>query len=59
MNAALETRDPHVIGPAEGDGYSLPAWIYHDPGFFELEKQKIFRTSWQLVCHRNDIPKRW
>ncbi len=25
--------------------------------FFELEKRSIFRTSWQLVCHSNDIPK--
>jgi len=35
---------------------SLPAWIYHDPDFFELEKQHIFRTAWHLVCHQNDIP---
>ncbi|MGH8284411.1 MAG: aromatic ring-hydroxylating oxygenase subunit alpha [Steroidobacteraceae bacterium] len=35
---------------------SLPAWIYHDPAFFELEKRTIFRTSWQLICHVNDIP---
>jgi phenylpropionate dioxygenase-like ring-hydroxylating dioxygenase large terminal subunit len=39
------------------DALSLPAWIYSDPGFFELEKQKVFRSSWQLVCHQNDIPK--
>ena len=25
--------------------------------FFELEKRSIFRTSWQLVCHSNDIPE--
>jgi phenylpropionate dioxygenase-like ring-hydroxylating dioxygenase large terminal subunit len=38
------------------DTLSLPAWIYHDPEFFELEKQAIFRTSWHLVCHQSDIP---
>jgi carnitine monooxygenase subunit len=38
------------------DALSLPAWIYHDPEFFELEQQAIFRTSWQLVCHQNDVP---
>ena len=27
------------------DAFSLPAWIYHDPEFFELEKQTIFRTG--------------
>ncbi|MBS0418584.1 MAG: aromatic ring-hydroxylating dioxygenase subunit alpha [Proteobacteria bacterium] len=39
------------------DGFSLPAWIYRDPEFFELEKQLIFRQAWQLVCHQNDVPK--
>ena len=38
------------------DAHGLPAWIYHDPRFFELEKQRIFRTSWQLVCHVSDVP---
>src|SRR3954447_14625004 len=38
------------------DAFSLPAWIYNDPEFFELEKQTIFRQAWQLVCHQSDIP---
>ena len=41
---------------ADDETVSLPAWIYRDPAFFELEKQHIFRTSWHLVCHQNDIP---
>jgi len=41
---------------ADDETQSLPAWIYHDPDFFELEKQHIFRTAWHLVCHQNDIP---
>jgi len=36
---------------------SLPAWLYYDPGFFELERQAVFRTTWQLVCHVNDVPE--
>jgi len=35
---------------------SLPAWLYTDPGFFALERERVFRTSWQIVCHLNDIP---
>ena len=35
---------------------SLPAWMYTDAAFFERERQTIFRTSWQVVCHLNDIP---
>jgi carnitine monooxygenase subunit len=45
---------PPEIGNDEA--FSLPAWIYHDASFFELEKQHVFRTAWHLVCHQNDIP---
>ena len=46
------------IAPATGsDAVSLPAWIYRDPEFFELEKELIFRSSWQVVCHVNDVPQ--
>ena len=55
MNA--ETLPGSVYPEIGGDEtVSLPAWIYRDPAFFELEKQHIFRTSWHLVCHQNDIP---
>ena len=49
---------PGSVYPEIGDdeAHGLPAWIYHDPAFFALEKQHIFRTSWHLVCHQNDIP---
>lgn len=36
---------------------SLPAWLYTDPAFFELERTKLFRQGWQIVCHVNDIPE--
>jgi len=36
---------------------SLPAWLYTDPRFFALEKEKIFRRSWHLVGHLNDAPE--
>ncbi len=39
------------------ESVSLPAWIYRDSEFFELEKQRIFRPSWQLLCHTSDIPQ--
>ena len=46
-----------IVSAADEDGVSLPAWIYRDPEFFELEKDLIFRSSWQLVCHLNDVPR--
>ena len=36
--------------------YSLPAWIYSDPRFFELERQKIFRQTWHIMGHVSDAP---
>ena len=54
MSAAIQS--PRTVHPDEDD-FGLPGWIYHDPDFFELEKRSIFRTSWQLVCHSNDIPQ--
>jgi phenylpropionate dioxygenase-like ring-hydroxylating dioxygenase large terminal subunit len=36
---------------------SLPAWLYTDQRFFELEREKIFRFAWQVVGHVNDVPE--
>ncbi len=38
------------------DGWSLPAWTYIDPDFHAAEIERIFRPSWQVVCHDSDIP---
>src|SRR3546814_769362 len=38
------------------DGWSLPAWTYSDPDFHAAEMERIFRPSWQIVCHDSDIP---
>jgi len=38
------------------DGWSLPAWTYSDPDFHAAEMERIFRPSWQVVCHDSDIP---
>ena len=40
----------------ELDGTSLPAWTYRSAAFFALERERVFRPSWQLVCHVNDVP---
>mgnify|MGYP002777051392 CR=1 FL=1 len=47
------------IAPGVGvdplDGWSLPAWTYRDPDFARVEAERIFRPSWQIVCHLSDI----
>ena len=43
-------RDPDAA-------WSLPAWTYRDTEFFAVERERIFRPSWQIVCHESDIPQ--
>ena len=38
------------------DRRGLPGWAYQSPALFELERQHIFLTHWQIVGHRCDIP---
>ncbi len=38
------------------EDWGLPAWTYRDADFYALEKERIFRPSWQVVCHDSDIP---
>jgi phenylpropionate dioxygenase-like ring-hydroxylating dioxygenase large terminal subunit len=48
--ASLTSVDPE-------EGFSLPAWTYSDPDFFNAEIQHVMRPSWQVVCHVSDVPK--
>lgn len=34
---------------------SLPAWTYADADFHAVEMERIFRPSWQIVCHESDV----
>jgi phenylpropionate dioxygenase-like ring-hydroxylating dioxygenase large terminal subunit len=53
-------RSPRTAKPAartpDLDDFSLPGWIYRDADFLEAEKERVFATSWQIVCHLSDIP---
>ena len=55
------TRSVHTgtyaHNPADPGGFSLPGWIYQDADFLEAEKERVFATSWQVMCHLNDIPE--
>jgi phenylpropionate dioxygenase-like ring-hydroxylating dioxygenase large terminal subunit len=51
-------KDAPAARPNETqEDWGLPGWTYSSPRFFEAERDKVFRPSWQLVCHQNDIPK--
>ena len=44
--------------PKNWDRRGLPTWTYKSQSLFDIERKKIFRTHWQLVCHQSDIPDR-
>ena len=47
---------PALPVPNNWDRKGLPAWSYHSAALFELERDRLFLTHWQLVGHVNDIP---
>jgi phenylpropionate dioxygenase-like ring-hydroxylating dioxygenase large terminal subunit len=46
-----------VALPNDHDRKGLPAWSYFNPEMLEMEKDLLFRSHWQLVCHVNDVPE--
>lgn len=46
-----------VRKPAGVDDYGLPGWAYRDADVLAAERQRVFRRSWQIMCHLNDVPR--
>jgi AcrR family transcriptional regulator/nitrite reductase/ring-hydroxylating ferredoxin subunit len=59
-------RIPDALAAAPGSGVGaaadstavLPGWAYSDASLLTLERERLFRPSWQLVGHEADIPKK-
>lgn len=47
----------HIDQINVSDHHTLPAWVYNDQHFYQLEQQKIFHANWMIACHVNEIPK--
>ncbi len=57
MNETLPPSRQFADAGSDPDEFtSLPGWLYHDEEFFAHEAERVFRPSWQVVCHVNDIP---
>jgi phenylpropionate dioxygenase-like ring-hydroxylating dioxygenase large terminal subunit len=55
LSARMSTA-PNIQSNADPDeGFGLPAWTYSDPEFFAAEMERVFRPSWQIVCHESDV----
>ena len=50
------TASPKTAPPPDWDRSGLPAWSFFSAEMLELEKEVLFRSHWQAVCHSNDIP---
>ena len=57
MDAQRSTGHDSSMLTSAQDGFSLPGWIYRDADFLEAEKERVFATSWQVMCHLSDIPR--
>lgn len=57
VNRASPAAREAPASPGAGrDGFSLPGWIYRDAEFLDAERERVFATSWQILCHTSDIP---
>ena len=45
------------IDPDLSSAWSLPSPFYLDAAIFKEEKEKIFRRTWQVVGHRDQLAK--
>jgi phenylpropionate dioxygenase-like ring-hydroxylating dioxygenase large terminal subunit len=54
MEYEVSRTEPPRAFPALPD---IPGGRYTDPRFFELEKQHIWRKSWLLAAHIDDVPE--
>ncbi len=58
---ALAPARPKPVAPAAAVDpaitLTLPAWLYHNDEFHELERDRLFLSSWQIVGHQSEIPE--
>lgn len=41
--------------PESWDRAGLPGWTYFSEDMFALERDELFRTHWQMVCHTSEV----
>jgi len=52
-----EPKDAAKAPQGDADNHTLPAWIYKDRRFHELERSRIFSASWNLACHVSQLAR--
>lgn len=54
MNTAAPRNARAAAGPGSS-GLGLPAWVYRDRRFYQLELERVLLPAWQIVCHESDL----
>lgn len=61
MSVSLkDIADQKLIDSFKNGGpiaHGLPAFAYMDPGFYNLEQEKLFPNSWMCVAYAHDMPR--
>lgn len=52
----MRSKPTQGAAPETWDRGGLPAWTYHSEELTDLEKELLFRRSWQVACHQSDVP---
>jgi len=39
------------------EALGLPAWVYHDPAVFALEREQIFKRVWIGIGYESEVPR--
>jgi phenylpropionate dioxygenase-like ring-hydroxylating dioxygenase large terminal subunit len=52
-DADVETRVPFAVV----DELLVPAERFYDAGFFQLERDKLWTSTWQLAARLEDVPE--
>jgi AcrR family transcriptional regulator/nitrite reductase/ring-hydroxylating ferredoxin subunit len=59
--SSVTTAPGRATDPAGGgvdlNGPNVPAWAFCDNALLTLERDRLFRPSWQLIGHEADIPR--
>ena len=51
-----QDREPRVgIGRPVDEAHTLPGAVYHEPAFYDLEKQNLWRGSWVVAAEVADV----
>ncbi len=52
----VSQSDLDALQRPTSQAHGLPAKIYYDPGFWELEKEKLFSKTWMACAFESDLP---